>query len=120
LAAFIDGEGSVELSVNHDRRRGKSYERFWVVITNTHLPTIQWIALTFPPGNMTVAMPAGERNGRRRLKTLYQVKWTHQASARELLHGVLPYMITKREKAETVLAWIESRPKFAGSSLNLT
>lgn len=97
LAGILDGEGTIKA---YDNRR------VWVIFVNTDRGLIDWVVSTFPGCSVR------ERRREPPHKTLWSVTWGRGAVQRELLLGVMPYLIVKRDAASEVIAWIEQRQHF--------
>ncbi len=115
LAGLIDGEGCLVL--HHKKNSGrakprtrpdnlypfKSENSYQCVITisNTDTKMIDWVRDTF---NAYVYFQR-EREGNR--KTQYVVSWQAKESVCYILKGVIPYLLTKYEVAESMLHFTE-------------
>lgn len=99
LAAFIDGEGTIHISRNDVAKSSVTpVFTLFVVLGNTDLRLINWLVDTFTG----IVCKAKKRSSK--WKDMYQ--W-RQASKRAevIVEHCLPYLICKREQAETALAF---------------
>jgi hypothetical protein len=115
LAGFFDGEGTVSVGAVTvpagmqkanplalgDGTRKQLRVRF--TITNTYRPVLDTFAAAIGAG---VFLHTRQRGNRRLVHVLVTQK---MASVRAALRGMLPYLREKRERAELVLRYIESR-----------
>ncbi len=119
LAGFIDGEGSLGIERRrHVLKGGRIVHRFMpkMSVTNTHLPTIKKVARMtngsrsgWPIGRRQAVMvtkPA--KRALKKYKQCYCVQWSAER-ARIVMREVLPYLVTKRAQAKTVLSMPKGR-----------
>lgn len=100
LAAFIDGEGSI--SLGHARSVAK------LIATNTNDDVIQWLHDKFPGGSWsTYTRKPGddERKGfQGTTKPCHHISWVRHDLVYEMLTGMLPYLIIKKDRALKAIA----------------
>jgi hypothetical protein len=102
FAGIIDGEGTI----NFYKHNTKNAYRAFVVIANTDVALLEWIRKRFPGGsetwyrNRVSRFPEGGA-----LKDICQLRWNKRSVLKELLTGILPYLVVKRAGAERVLVW---------------
>lgn len=89
LAAFIDGEGSIAMCQNGPR----------LVISNTHLPTMEWIKESLGCGYLT---PNGKG-----LRQCYNLNFGSNA-IRAILPKVIPYLKIKCERSKVLLEYLDT------------
>jgi hypothetical protein len=108
LAAFVDGEGCICI-VMKDRRESRwDWRAFdlYVRIANTDPRLPQWCVQHFG-GNVKLAYPTGYRKTHRACFT-WQV---YGRACGEILRGILPYSIIKKQQIEIGLAYVETLGK---------
>lgn len=101
LAAFIDGEGHIQIVSKTHKHKGRVYpqEFLKLIIVNTDVRLIQWLVRTFGG----VVSP---RNASRNIKWKDTWAWNvGSAHGADLLRGSFPYFIIKRDQAELALAF---------------
>lgn len=106
LAAFIDGEGCIEIfrQVNtHRKPKLHASHRLRIVVTNTDPRLPKWLQQRF--GGK--ACPLKDRRSRR---PCFQWK-TFGEEAEVILRGCLPFFVIKREQAEIGIALRETYTK---------
>jgi|SRR5215831_6802504 len=94
LAGFIDGEGSVSMCQNGPR----------LIITNTYLPTLEWIRDTVGAGNIQQVRHKGLGE---RSKPCYNLNLGSHAAGR-ILPKVIPYMKVKKARAEILVEYLDT------------
>lgn len=103
LAGFFDGEGYIGVAWNKTRR--SFYPR--ATVSNTHLPTLKVIQAQFG-GSLHRSYGPNGKNQRK----CYSLHWGHK-SVRQLLETIAPYLVTKKEQAELLLAnWNWDKPNW--------
>lgn len=95
LAAFIDGEGSVQLNPYSNRRLGAVFQ-VRVIITNTNPALPLWLTANFG-GNVV-----SRDHGNPKWKMAYTWSCT-AARAAWILHNCMPWFLLKKAQAELVL-----------------
>lgn len=92
FAGIIDGEGTIRnyQFPNGHWQRGVSF-------SNTHRPLIDWAFATFPGAGIHT------REKGDKWQTCYQIVWSRTGLLAELLEGIMPHLIVKRDKAEALL-----------------
>jgi hypothetical protein len=104
MAAIVDGEGSISFGPETKYRGSKKDLTICrVTVVNTDEPLILWMMDKFPGGSYARRDYTLEN----RLPT-WQVRWTRRGAVKELLEGMIPYMIVKRARAERVVAFLGS------------
>lgn len=93
--------------VKKDGSRGILF-RVEVAFINTHLPSVKVVEEMLTTLGVKHSTQMVAPSGLSRLP-LWKVRTNGQRSAVTLLTAILPYMRTKRERAETVLAIVERR-----------
>ena len=106
LAAFLDGEGGIQItkSFRRGRRRRLSLHTL-IYFTNSTLQVIQTIKTWLSAGVIIVAR---QREGYRRQ---YVFHITGVRNIRRLLRSILPFLIVKRKQAELMLEFCRSRER---------
>jgi hypothetical protein len=101
LAAYIDGEGHLGISVSPPRGRGVTPRHCMVMtVTNTSELLFQWITSTF--GGK--AIMANHNNRKPNTKPCW--RWlVSELQAEEVVRRCLPYFIIKGEQARIALAF---------------
>ncbi len=109
LAAYVDGEGCIGISLHYVKRRVKRYraEHMYVNVVNTDPRLIAWCFTTF--GGCLRESKRPDRNHRN--MSIWQVSADQAA---EILEHCLPYFLIKREQAEIALAFQLTRLKRGG------
>lgn len=101
MAGIVDGEGTVHI---FDSPKGRKHSNRVVSVSNTDQDLIDWMQRKFPGSGLWTVQPSGKKGEPfRRIKPCMQVRWTRTALIKELLEGMLPYLIIKRAKAEEML-----------------
>jgi hypothetical protein len=108
LAAYIDSEGCIHISMK-DRREGRwDWRAFDLLVTvaNTDPRLIRWCVDHFG-GQEKLAY---RKNYRKNNKACF--RWqVYGKSCGDILRGILPYSIIKREQIEIGLAYVETLQK---------
>ncbi len=104
LAAYIDGEGSINFSPRQSRVPGQSMTLMGRVdVTNTDIRLIQWCANTFGMGWRGKPHSPGKRSGKEQnWKPCYHATSTSFRAA-WLMHNCLPWFILKRAQASILI-----------------
>lgn len=97
LAGLMDGEGSISLARSFAKRTRGRYVYPLVRIANTDKPMIDWIIQRIPFGALQYRSRMNER-----CKNVYHIGWA-SSEAIEVLELILPYLITKKERAIIVI-----------------
>jgi hypothetical protein len=104
LAAFLDGEGGIQITRSLRRKRRYRTSLHPVVyFTNTNFEVISVLRLWLHAGVMIVSR---QRKGAR---DLYVLHVTGIRNITKLLKLLSPFLIVKRRQAETMLAFCRSR-----------
>lgn len=113
LAGIVDGEGTIYAALNkhrHVRRDGSQgqYLRLTVAVTNTDILMIEEV--------QQIAEAVGVKTRVERIKKrrdLHKEQWDVRVrggrAVETLLEAILPYLVTKRSRAEVALAVIRHR-----------
>jgi hypothetical protein len=99
LAGFIDGEGSITLSL------AKGYPRTGFKISNTRRGVIDWIHANYGGSIYTC-----KRLSEPQKKECFIIQF-NIGDSRDVLQRVIPYMKVKKEQAEILLAY-SKLPRF--------
>lgn len=104
LAGIIDGEGTIQLSQASTRYNGGNNYKYMIRIYNTDTNLIEWIHERFS-GNVRVHNrgKVGEAFGK---KPIHMVDWRNVDDIGDILQGVMPYLVVKRDLAETLMGFI--------------
>lgn len=106
LAAYIDGEGTIMIS-RTQLKRGRQMPLFvlTLVVANTDMRLLRWLSETFT-GEHIFSQSAKQRSFRASWskKTCYSWRLFEKRAA-QVLERVRPYLICKREQADTALAY---------------
>lgn len=112
LGGFIDGEGSIGMSMQRDGRRvglRPSY-RAAVQIANTFLPAMhRALQIMAVGGRVVLLAPPTERH-----KAHYHINIRSHGAVAITLARIMPYLIIKRQQAEIVLAYCQRRMAIRG------
>ena len=100
LAAFIDGEGSIMISVLKANRR--PHHRLQVVVSNTNINLMTWLKRTF--GGSVYS--SNWDDGRKKRIFRWQL---NERQAEIILKGVERYLLIKQEQALLALAFKASK-----------
>jgi hypothetical protein len=107
LAAYIDGEGNVDIAVQVHKPPFEGRGRYGyakITVSNTDPRLTQWLLKNFG-GSIQVRKTHSTRSGRQqRWKPCYNWVLSNTRAAL-LLRGCLPYFIIKREQAELAIAF---------------
>ena len=108
LAGLVDGEGTIGIYMTKPGGRKKAYPRLTLIVCNTDRAMIDWIKENFGghvychkqrAGNLKTSQPDEH------YKPLW--RWTLEwRNAMDLIERLLPYLITKQQRAREVLAEI--------------
>lgn len=108
LAGFVDGEGTIFMK--HSSAR-------YVLVVNTDEKVIEWIKERWPGYGKALRPPKeGERK-----KPLHYLAWTRRDALLAMLDGLIPFLVTKQDKAEQLRAFVLSgdrTPAEGGYQLN--
>lgn len=108
LAGFIDGEGSLGIHKHH-----KTYMPM-ISIYNTSAETMEHVKRLL--GELEVnycftMYDPSKRTGSFGQKTMYTIHIRKRTSVISLLRSIIPYMITKRARAQMMLDYYDVQPK---------
>lgn len=108
LAGMIDGEGSLRI---YRQRIGQSLRFFAQIhITNTNLRIIAEVKSLFDAlGIEFNVREIGNRKRNPAHAPCYSVRATKNSAMRKLLSAMLPYLVGKRDQAETVLKFLDGK-----------
>jgi len=104
LAAFIDGEGGIQ--INRTKRKGRKYRLSLhpvVYVTNTNIEVITTIRNWLRAGSVIVS------HSKKNYRDTYVLHITGIRNITRLLKAVYPYLIVKRERAALMMQFCESR-----------
>lgn len=107
VAGFFDGEGCVgryDMRNRQSVNTGKVWRQTHLVITNTHRPTLEAIQQVIG-GRIVMARRVKEHHAQ-----CFRLVLSSKADVAAALNQMLPYLVTKRAKAEAVVAEIEGSP----------
>lgn len=113
LAGIIDGEGTIHVFDGNTKRvrNGREYTvrgaRRIVSVANTDEGLVAWLRETFPESGQYTQMPNPGAQFARKVP-VHHVRWTRSGALQELLTGLIPYLIVKKEKAVALLDHINS------------
>jgi hypothetical protein len=109
LAAYIDSEGCIHISMKSRSEGRWDWRAFDLLITvaNTDPRLPQWCAQYFG-GTQKLAYPKNYKNKNYKACFRWQV---YGKACGEILRGILPYSIIKREQIEIGLAYVETLQK---------
>lgn len=97
LAAFIDGEGSITIGKQADKRRKRGYRYFITIsVYNTNRKLMDWLQKTFGLGVWS------RHDGDLKHKKSYKAYATRQ-QAEVILKNIKPWLIIKGELADVAL-----------------
>jgi len=99
LAGLIDGEGSIIIPSARNLRVG-------LFIANTHKGVLEWILENFPCGNLRLVR---RKQRRHYLEICYQIYIQGTRNVYQLLKGILPYLIIKKDRAEYCVKFLEDK-----------
>ena len=121
LAGFMDGEGTfaVVKTFSVQRKPDGSKKRYVVYklnisVCNTNKEVMDWIALNF--GGKP--LPGSNENIPSHYKTRYAWHVTHRDKQKNLIIGLLPYLVAKKEQAKLALQFIETYSDKVGVQLD--
>lgn len=99
LAAYIDGEGTIDLSGHSQGKKRAFGYRLRILVYNTDIRMLAWCKENFG-GTIRV-----NRKGTKKYPALYQWAITGRIGAGKLLVECLPFFVIKREQAELGIAF---------------
>jgi len=115
LAGFIDGEGTVGIKVANNRN-GHIYFAPYVQIVNTHFATLDKVHQVLTDMQVGHHISEAKRhlapNGKMKLaqyRPLWRVLINGLMRCKSFLIPITPLFVTKRQDAETVIDFINSR-----------
>lgn len=113
LAAYIDGEGCINIHTNRGQvARGKSRMHSLVIgITNTDPRLPAWILDTFGVG-LCYRVPDSPSVSKKIAEGKWQPRFHWNITARlaaQILEGCLPFFVIKREQAEISIAFQKTK-----------
>src|ERR1700722_14873898 len=99
LAAFIDGEGHIGITVTQPRGRGVTRRHTLIMtVTNTNILLFDWITSTF--GGTVIH--ANKNHQKPNTKACF--RWClNELQSEEIVRRCLPYLIIKSEQAKIAL-----------------
>ena len=103
LAGIIDGEGCITIKVQKKPRQNRLTYEVQIMVANTNLKLMDWLKERFD-GNYYTINKKSQRH-----KTGYL--WHFHKNIKEVLEGVLPYLVFKTEQAEIALKLLELKSK---------
>jgi len=104
LAGLMDGEGHISLLKNRKHLKSDGFAlTLNIGITNTNLPLMKWLVSNF--GGVYYTRYSSD-NSNPRWSDRYDWFPKGRKNKEELLLGVLPYLIIKREQAEIALEFL--------------
>lgn len=98
FAGFMDGEGNFHVQRGERPSTRAAYKNLSVNVVNTHKPTIDFINDTWPGGSHQFRDKGGK------WRPQWSISWQRRTVIIELVSGLLPFLITKREAAQELLA----------------
>ena len=98
FAGIVDGEGSIIIPSKKNLRVG-------LFIANTHRGVLEWVLENFPCGNLRLV----KRKKRRDHEVCYQVYIQGTRNVYQLLLGILPYLIIKKDRALHCIKFLENK-----------
>lgn len=113
IAGFMDGEGTFFLAQRKQKyivKNGDAKTCYsWSVrvsVTNTFLPVLEQIQNKYG-GTLRIVIYAGERKATKNAYELY----LRYDEMKVLLPNIIPYLVEKKDRAQAVLDFLESRNK---------
>lgn len=113
IAGFMDGEGSFLLytvlkkgKLKNGEVRMYPYTSARVSVANTHRPVLEQMRERY--GGLLLLK--GEAGVRRATKNCYALFWRRD-EMKILLPRIIPFLVEKKERAQAVLDYLESRNK---------
>ncbi|KKN48919.1 hypothetical protein LCGC14_0648170 [marine sediment metagenome] len=100
VAGLFDGDGTVVISYNSEKRR---YQQLVVSVSNTFVPVLGKLKSIYGGSIDSLGQP--RRN--LRAKFCYQWKLTGRQKQLCFLQDILPYVIIKRQRVELGLAFLQ-------------
>ena len=121
LAGFMDGEGTFAIVKTYSvQRKSDGSKKRYVVyklnisVCNTNKEVMDWIAFNF--GGKP--LPGSNENRKPHYKTRYAWHVTHRDKQKNLILGLLPYLVAKKEQAKIALQFIETYSNEVGVQLD--
>lgn len=109
LAMFIDSEGCISLNKAGCWKKVKAFNPK-VRMANSNELLVNWAVDVFNRlGIKAHITPSKRCDDNPKWKRVYDIMVTGQSKCHELLTVIYPYLIGKRQQADLVLEWIESR-----------
>jgi hypothetical protein len=100
LAGVLDSDGCI--SIAKQTKKGRTYHRLTVTITNTNRDLVDWLVTNFE-GSCYMCNP----NAPKHHKTAW--RWIIRGhDARPILNQTLPYLMVKRKRAELALQFVKT------------
>jgi hypothetical protein len=108
LAAFIDGEGSININQRNKSGRMQTPQlSLNLVITNTHIGFINWLKRTFDGSVYFTTNDPTKHLGKKQI-----MRWqVNERMAAIILTRCLQYMLIKKEQAELALVFMETKKR---------
>ena len=113
LAGFVDGDGCIHMNVNDSpvTPPRKSYIVCGIIVSNTSIPAIERVkSIMSSLIGREVRYTARAVRGYR---PIYNWKIKRMDEVRAVLTALLPYLVAKREQADTMLAYLDRKVPFA-------
>jgi hypothetical protein len=121
LAGFMDGEGTFAIvkTFSIQRKPDGSKKRYIVYklnisICNTNKEVMDWITFNFGGKSL----PGSNENRKPHYKTRYAWHVTHRDKQKNLILGLLPYLVAKKEQAKISLQFITTYSSKIGVQLD--
>lgn len=105
-AGFLDGEGCIRAQMQNHSRTGP-YCHCDVAITNTNIDVLKWFKSVFGAGSIRV-VKYSPKNPIKARKVCYKWCLDRTLDVLPFLKAVAPYLIVKRQKAQTAINFIEN------------
>ena len=109
LAGFIDGDGSIGIYYlgdhHRDNRNGSRYYIPRLSVCNANAEVLEYLQYVWGGSLLTTAHEGNPHNP----AGLYRLQWQAQADLLCILPEIIPYLVVKKEQAELLLTWCESR-----------
>jgi hypothetical protein len=99
LAGIVDGEGSIVIYPHKDRKVFTAE----IVIPNTSLVLMKWLVSNFG-GKFNVFQPKNLHGYNRKL--LYRWRASGKKNRENILLGIIPYLVIKKEQAKVLLEFL--------------
>jgi len=103
LAGIVDGEGNISITQN-TRKNGWNQFQFLFSIKNTDLRLMQWLVENF--GGVYYNQPSSNLTW----KLSYSWRPKGRKNKEEILLGILPYLLLKKEQALLALEYVRLDP----------